>query len=131
MLDEKRVKLMTKLALYEETQGNDDFKVSGYYRKDYVGMHMICTFLWVTIGYVCLAGLLVLAGMDAIISKMSVGFLITLMFLSFAGYFVLLILFLSLTSRIYNKKHQHARNRVKMYNHDLIKLLKMYEKEKR
>ncbi|MFR8672646.1 MAG: hypothetical protein ACLVFI_08565 [Christensenellales bacterium] len=131
MLDEKRVKLMTKLALYEETQGNDDFKVSGYYRKDYVGMHMIGTFLWVTIGYVCLAGLLVLAGMDAIISKMSVGFLITLMIVAVAGYFVLLILFLSLTSRIYNKKHQHARNRVKMYNHDLIKLLKMYEKEKR
>ena len=26
MLDEKRVKLMTKLALYEETQGKDDFK---------------------------------------------------------------------------------------------------------
>lgn len=48
MLDEKRVKLMTKLALYEETQGKDDFKVSEYYRKDYVGMHMICTFLWVT-----------------------------------------------------------------------------------
>lgn len=44
MLDEKRVKLMTKLALYEETQGKDDFKVSEYYRKDYVGMHMICTF---------------------------------------------------------------------------------------
>ena len=43
MLDEKRVKLMTKLALYEETQGKDDFKVSEYYRKDYVGMHMICT----------------------------------------------------------------------------------------
>lgn len=61
MLDEKRVKLMTKLALYEETQGKDDFKVSEYYRKDYVGMHMICTFLWVTIGYVCLAGLLALA----------------------------------------------------------------------
>lgn len=131
MLDEKRVKLMTKLALYEETQGKDDFKVSEYYRKDYVGMHMISTFLWVTIGYVCLAGLLALAGMDAIISKMSVGFLITLMIVAVAGYFVLLILFLSLTSRIYNKKHQHARNRVKMYNHDLIKLLKMYEKEKR
>ena len=53
------------------------------------------------------------------------------MIVAVAGYFVLLILFLSLTSRIYNKKHQHARNRVKMYNHDLIKLLKMYEKEKR
>lgn len=35
MLDERKVKLMTKLALYEETYGKEDFKISSYYRKDY------------------------------------------------------------------------------------------------
>ena len=35
MLDERKVKLMTKLALYEETHGKEDFKISSYYRKDY------------------------------------------------------------------------------------------------
>ena len=34
MLDERKVKLMTKLALYEETHGKEDFKISSYYRKD-------------------------------------------------------------------------------------------------
>lgn len=131
MLDIKRVKLMTKLALYEETQGKKDFKVSEYYRKDYVGMHMICTFLWVTVGYVCLAGLLALAGMETVIAKMSVGFLITFMAAAVISYIALLVIFLVITSRIYNKRHQDARHRVKMYNHDLIKLLKMYEKEKK
>lgn len=33
MLDERKVKLMTKLALYEETYGKEDFKISSYYRK--------------------------------------------------------------------------------------------------
>lgn len=131
MLDIKRVKLMTKLALYEETQGKKDFKVSEYYRKDYVGMHMICTFLWVTVGYVCLAGLLALAGMETVIAKMSVGFLITFMAVAVISYIAVLVIFLVITSRIYNKRHQDARHRVKMYNHDLIKLLKMYEKEKK
>ena len=41
MLDERKVKLMTKLAMYEETQGKEDFKISEYYRKDYAGMHTI------------------------------------------------------------------------------------------
>ena len=49
MLDERKVKLMTKLALYEETHGKEDFKISEYYRKDYVGLHSICSFLWVTV----------------------------------------------------------------------------------
>ena len=35
MLDRSKVKLMTKLALYEQTQGKEDFKISEYYRKDY------------------------------------------------------------------------------------------------
>ena len=53
MLDRSKVKLMTKLALYEQTQGKEDFKISEYYRKDYVGLHSICSFLWVTVGYIC------------------------------------------------------------------------------
>ncbi len=43
MLDERKVKLMTKLALYEETYGKEDFKISSYYRKDYASLHVtIC-----------------------------------------------------------------------------------------
>ena len=36
-----------------------------------------------------------------------------------------------IASHIYNEKHKKARKRVKKYNHNLIQLLKMYEKEKR
>ena len=40
MLDERKVKLMIKLALYEETHGKEDFKISSYYRKDYASLHL-------------------------------------------------------------------------------------------
>lgn len=75
MLDEKKVKLMTRLAFYEQTQGKEDFKVSAYYRKDYASMHGICSFLWVTFGYACVVGLAMLAGMEQLLSKMSSGLL--------------------------------------------------------
>lgn len=131
MLDVNRVKLMTKLALYEQTQGKEDFKISEYYRKDYAGMHMICSVLWVTVGYACVVGMILLACMEELMEGMSTGILITLIGVAAAGYIVTLIIFGILTSHIYNKKHQDARYRVKLYNHDLIKLLKMYEKEKK
>ena len=41
MLDEKKVKLMTRMALYEEQQGREDLKVSAYYRKDYTSLHTL------------------------------------------------------------------------------------------
>ncbi len=130
MLDENRVKLMTRLALYEQTEGKEDFKISEYYKSDYIGMHVICSVLWVTVGYVCVGVLVVLAGLEDLMAKMSMGLLVTLLIGAVAGYLVTVIIFGIVTSHVYNKKHQNARQRVKLFNHDLIKLLKLYEKEK-
>lgn len=131
MLDKNKVKLMTQLALYEQTQGKEDFKISEYYRKDYAGIHTICSFLWVTVGFVCVVALLALSGMDALLSKLSLGLLITLGLMAVAAYLAIVIVYAVITSHIYNKKHRDARQRVKRYNHNLTRLLKMYEKENR
>ena len=47
------------------------------------------------------------------------------------GYIITLIIYAAITYVIYNRKHQRARMRVKKYNHDLARLLKIYEKENR
>ena len=51
MLNEERVKLMVQLASYEQKEGKEDFKVSSYYKKDYVSFHRLATMIWTTIGY--------------------------------------------------------------------------------
>ena len=130
MLDRSKVKLMTKLALYEQTQGKEDFKISEYYRKDYVGLHSICSFLWVTVGYICVWMLILLAGFDLIVGHMSLLLMLIMMLVAVVGYVVILAIYAGVTSHVYNQKHKDARQRAKMYNHDLIKLLKLYEKEK-
>ena len=122
MLDERKVKLMTKLALYEETYGKEDFKISSYYRKDYASLHVI---------YVCLVGVLLLAGVENIMGNLSNGLIIFLFLIILAGYVGVVIVYCGIASHIYNEKHKKARKRVKRYNHNLIQLLKMYEKEKR
>ena len=131
MLDEKKVKLMTRLAFYEQTQGKEDFKVSAYYRKDYASLHTICSVIWITIGYICVVGLAFLAGMDHILGKMSASMLIMLILILVISYLVLVILYAVIASHVFNDKHKKARQRVKKYNHDLLRLLKMYEKEKK
>ena len=131
MLDEIKVKLMTELALYEETHGKEDFKISSYYRKDYASLHVICAFLCVTVGYVCIVALALLAGMDNLMEGMSNGLIIFLALIILAGYVGVVIVYCGLASHIFNEKHKKARKRVKQYNHNLIQLLKMYEKEKR
>lgn len=130
MLDERKVKLMTELALYEETHGKEDFKISSYYRKDYASLHVICAFVCVTVGYVCIVALALLAGMDNLMEGMSNGLIYFCIDYS-CRYVGVVIVYCGLASHIFNEKHKKARKRVKQYNHNLIQLLKMYEKEKR
>ena len=69
MLDERKVKLMTQLALYDQTQGKEDFKISEYYRKDYAGVHILYTVLWVTIGYIAAWAIAMIAGLDTLMES--------------------------------------------------------------
>jgi hypothetical protein len=80
---------------------------------------------------VCLVALLLLAGVEDIMSNMSNGLILFLFLIILAGYVGVVIVYCGIASHIYNEKHKKARKRVKKYNHNLIQLLKMYEKEKR
>ena len=110
-------------------QGKEDFKISEYYRKDYAGVHILYTVLWVTIGYIAVWAIAMIAGLDTLMEKMSTALLITLVLAAVVGYVVVLVSYIGIASHLYNKKHQEARQRVKRYNHILTRLLKMYEKE--
>ena len=60
MINEEKVKIMDRLALYEKQEGRKYLPVSKYYRSDYIGLALIKNFFLVTIGY-CL----ILAGIAA------------------------------------------------------------------
>ena len=126
MLDERKVKLMTRLAFYEQTQGKEDFKISAYYSKDYTSLHMLCSFIWVTIGYVLVVGLAVLAGLDSLLGHMSMAVMVLIGGMAIVGWLAVVIIYAMITSHVYNEKHKNSRQRVKKYNHDLTRLLKMY-----
>lgn len=129
MLDERKVKTMTRLALYEQNQGEEDFYISEYYRKDYVGIHLWFTFFWVTLGYAIVVGIGVYMAMDVLTKIMSGAFLLFFAGGILIGYICVLGIYMVATSYIYGEKHKEARKRVRVYNHNLIRLLKLYEKE--
>lgn len=130
MLDIEKVKLMTELAFYEQNEGKDDLKINEYYRKDYTGYHTICSIFWVTVGYAAIVGLVMIAGLDFVLDHMSKSMLMKMILVIMGVYFAVIIIYTLLTHYIYNRRHQEARERITVFNYNLIKLLKMYDKEK-
>ena len=129
MLNEERVKLMVQLASYEEKKGKEDFKVSSYYKKDYVSFHRLATMIWTTIGYGMIVGLLGVIYMDQILEGLTLAKAIILLIAILAVYLVVMIVYWLASVRFYQKKHSEARARVKKYSHNLLVLNKLYEKE--
>ena len=129
MLNEERVKHMTKLAFYEAKGGSEDLKVSFYYKKDYIGFQTFWSIFWMTIAFIALTALLVLSFMGNILEELSSGQLATIIFALLGIYLVLLIAYVRYARTISKKRHARAYHRVKRFKDELEQLEKMYEKE--
>ena len=131
MLNEEKIKVMNKLAMYEKGEGRKYLPVSKYYRSDYIGLALIKNFFLVTIGYG-----LVLTGIGAYfgnylmenIHKMN---LVTLGIDILIGYLAVLVVFSVLTYIQYSIKYRRAKKSVKLYYEELTKLNRIYSREEK
>ncbi len=131
MLNLEKVKLMNKLAMYENHAGKTYLPISKYYRSDFIGLALIKNFFLVTIGYALLVA--VVLGyyseylMDNIhkMNLMSLGGVIVI------GYLVLLAVYTVLTYIQYSVRYHRAKKSVKQYYIQLTKLERMYGRNER
>jgi len=69
MLDEKKIRVMTKLAAYEEGAGKKYMPISGYFRGDYISMQLLSSFICGTIAFLMVAGLLAFCRFEEFLSN--------------------------------------------------------------
>ncbi len=131
MLNEEKVKIMNKLALYEKGEGKKYLPVSKYYRSDFIGLALIKNFFLVTIGY----GLVVLAAAayfsDYLLNNIHKMNLVNLGISILAGYLIALGAYSLLTYIQYSVKYHRAKKSVKKYYEDLTRLDKIYGREEK
>ena len=131
MLNEKKVQLMTRMAMYESKQGQEDMKISSYYKKDYVSLNRLLTIIWITIGYVIVVGVSAFVFIEYIFEHLDLSFIVVAGVALGSIYIALVVIYAIASSRFYRRKHEEARLRTKKFNHDLTRLNKMYERERR
>ena len=57
MLNEDKIRIMSRCAMYEKGQGKEDLAVNRYYQGDYVRLNTLKTLIGVTVGFVLCFGL--------------------------------------------------------------------------
>lgn len=93
MLDENRIRLMTKLAICEKKGIEKDIQISGYFKKDYASLKKWITLIGITIGYGLAAALFAVCASDTLLEDLTFIKLVLLGVIVVGVYLALLILY--------------------------------------
>lgn len=129
MIDEKRVRRMTRMAAYEEREGVQDEKVNAYFGGDYVTRQVLLTFISSTVAYIILFGMYAVYTFEDLIGRINQeGFQSFLR--QFALYYVVfLIVMTAITIVVYSFRYHRARKHLAAYYRDLQKLSASYRRK--
>ena len=131
MLNEEKIKIMNKLAMYEQGEGKKYLPVSRYYRSDYIGLALIKNFFLVTIGYcLILAGIAAYFG-EYLVDNIHRMDLVAVGRNAVIGYVVVLVVFSVATYIQYSVRYHKAKKSVKEYYQELTQLNKIYSREEK
>ena len=131
MLNEERIKLMTKMAAYEANEGKKNVAIGNYFRGDYIGLQVIKSIISATLAFLIVFGLFIFYDFEVFMSdiyKMDLlgcGKTVVIVYLIFVAVYALI------SYMIYTYRYTKARKSLKMYYNNLKKLAYLYDKEGR
>ena len=68
MLNEERIKLMTKMAAYEANEGKKNVAIGNYFRGDYIGLQVIKSIISATLAFLIVFGLFIFYDFEVFMS---------------------------------------------------------------
>lgn len=129
MLNTNKVRLMTKLALYETKEGKEDIRLSKYYKTDYVRFQVIKSIICATIGYAFILFLLFIYKAEYIIRKAVTLDYKTIGIYILGIYIIVIALYGLGSSAGYAIKYDLSRKKLSRYYKLLKRLNKIYNEE--
>lgn len=131
MINEEKVKIMTKIAMYEQGKGRKYLPVSKYYRSDYIGLALIKNFFLVTIGYIMAVAAVAVYFGEYLMENLHKMDLVSMGIYIIVGYVAALVGYSILTYIQYSVKYYKAKKSVKEYYIQLTELSKIYTREEK
>ena len=131
MLSEERIRLMTKMASYEEGEGKEYMPIKQYYRKDYVTLGMLKTFITSSIAFGSLFLCWILYEMENITEILAGRDLAELGAFVLAIYIGFVAVYQVIALLVYNRRYTRATLSIKEYHSLMKKVQRLQEKEER
>ena len=129
MLNEERIRLMTKMASYEANEGKKNVSIGSYFRGDYIGLQVIKSVISGAIGFFIIFAVYLGYDLETFMTeiyKMDLflfGKNVVIAYLIFVGVYAII------SYAVYTYRYTKAKKSLKLYYNNLKKLSYLYEKE--
>lgn len=131
MLNEEKVILMTRAALYEEKERGKKLKINKYFRHDYISLHLLFGWFFATVSFLLCVALWGVCNMEYLmgnIHKMDLkSFGMTLLLF----YVLTVVVYACMLYGLYAYRYHMAKRSVNTYGHTLRKISEIYAQEEK
>ena len=131
MLDEKRIRQMTKLAFFEKEEEKNALRIGRYFRSDYIGKELLKNFIRASIGYVLVVVVMALYHIEWLVDEIDTVDLQVAAGCLIASYLCFLAVYSIAVYVISTICYQRAQKKLKGYGKELDELQRMYDEQKK
>lgn len=115
MIDEQKVLRMTKMAYYESHGGKKDKAVARYFRGDYVGLHLLISFMTITAAFLAVIAAYLCFNFEEFMATIYTVDLLGIAKKLLFYYCSALVVYLLITYVVYQIRYRKARRRLNMF----------------
>lgn len=127
VLNEERVRLMTSIGMFEKKEGRKVFPVNRFFKSDYIGRHMLRSFLGFTFCWLLGTGLVILYKAEELLASLNFNEIQGMAGWYVWSYILGLAVYLLITYAVYLERYEYASRGMKVYVAKLKRLEKRYE----
>ncbi len=127
MINQEKVKDMTKMAIYESHGGDKELAVSAYRRKDYVALQLLKTFILGTVSFVILTLFYLFGKMDTMESLSSITEAKPFAIGTVVLYVIFIAVFMLITFFLARRRYEYCSAQAKSYSTELNRVARSYQ----
>ena len=131
MLNEEKIKLMTRMAAYEENEGKRSMQIGNYFRSDYIGLQVMKSVISATIAFAIVIAMYIFYDFESVMKEiyqvdlLATGKQILISYVVFVGIYAVI------TYIIYAYRYTKAKKSLKKYYTHLTELSGFYDEIRR
>lgn len=131
MLNENKVKMMTKMAIYEKNEGRRMLRNARYFKGDYVALAVLKSTIATTFAFIILAVMIVVCNAEIIISQIN-SMDYAVLGRKIAAYYIAALIIYAVISGVYSAyQYDRSRSGIKKYFMRLNKLERFYNGQRK